>query len=236
MSIVILPICVMLYSIIYFVQFYYGFAGSEPLYKVTSTETISYATNVFPLTLKCQNPDGCYYRMPMGGADMCASGTLSTETESSDLCAASGRRRTLLDVDAAVFNASAREFESTEFESSSASIIKNRGRALLQGSITPAACSSLIACNVELSTAAAVCAFQPTTGDPIDGLTVYWKYDWSTSPKSCSGACTFGVSIMSDYLSNVDNTIKQRELKVRPFHSLSNALRLANPSRPSSFD
>tara|TARA_B100001142_G_scaffold202781_1_gene201231 strand:- start:199 stop:723 length:525 start_codon:yes stop_codon:yes gene_type:complete len=174
--------------------------------------------------------------MPAGGADMCASGTLSTETESSDLCAASGRRRTLLDVDAAVFNASAREFESTEFESSSASIIKNRGRALLQGSITPAACSSLIACNVELSTAAAVCAYQPTTGDPIDGLTVYWKHDWSVSPKTCTGACTFGVSIMSDYLSNVDNTIKQRELKVRPFHPLSNALRLANPSRPSSFD
>ena len=54
MSIVILPICVVLYSIIYFVQFYYGFAGSEPLYKVITTEAVRFGTTATPLTFKCQ--------------------------------------------------------------------------------------------------------------------------------------------------------------------------------------
>ena len=77
LSVVVLPMCVAVYSALYFVQFYYGFGESAPpLYKVTTAETLQYGNQVKELALECTNPYGCYFRLPQGGATMCQSGEI----------------------------------------------------------------------------------------------------------------------------------------------------------------
>ena len=47
LSVVVLPACVMAYSALYFIQFYYGFGESAPpLYMVTTSETLQYGNQV----------------------------------------------------------------------------------------------------------------------------------------------------------------------------------------------
>ena len=53
LSVVVLPMCVAVYSALYFVQFYYGFGESAPpLYKVTTAETLQYGNQVKELALE----------------------------------------------------------------------------------------------------------------------------------------------------------------------------------------
>ena len=76
LSLIVVPILLSLYSALWFTQFYVGLGpDSPPLNKVITTEQLQYGQKIFPLTLTCNHPDGCYFRLT--GADACASGTVA---------------------------------------------------------------------------------------------------------------------------------------------------------------
>jgi|TARA_B110000977_G_scaffold138505_1_gene175866 hypothetical protein len=207
LSVVILPVCVCAYSALYFVQFYYGFGESAPpLYKVTSSETLQYGNQVKELALECTNPYGCYFRLPAGGASMCKSGTVNTEQPDTDFCdtsspASAGNApntpapgaRKLLDDDAYPW--------------------RDAARSLLQNPTEPK-CSGKIDCGTVMDGDDGVCAF--ALADPADALTVAWRDDDMVSNQSeakCTGHCNFGVSLVTDYLDQDSNSIKQKKIR-----------------------
>lgn len=76
LSIVIVPVPLATYSALWWLQFYIGLGpDSPPLNEVITTEQLQYGQKIFPLTLACNHPDGCYFRLT--GANACASGTVA---------------------------------------------------------------------------------------------------------------------------------------------------------------
>ena len=76
LSTIVVPILLLLYSALWFTQFYVGLGpDSPPLNKVITTEQLQYGQKIFPLALTCNHRDGCYFRLT--GADACASGTVA---------------------------------------------------------------------------------------------------------------------------------------------------------------
>ena len=198
LSVVVLPMCVAAYSALYFVQFYYGFGESAPpLYKVTTAETLQYGNQVKELALECTNPYGCYFRLPQGGATMCQSGKINQAAPDTDFCNPNpnpGNGRKLL----------ADEYP-----------WRQAARSLLETPPTEAKCSGKVDCGKVMDADDGVCAF--ALSDPTDALTVAWRDDnmaATQNPKpKCQGHCNFGVSLVTDYLDESDQKIKQKKIR-----------------------
>ena len=93
LSTIVVPILLLLYSALWFTQFYVGLGpDSPPLNKVITTEQLQYGQKIFPLALTCNHRDGCYFRLT--GADACASGTVAAAWERPAAGAASGMCQT----------------------------------------------------------------------------------------------------------------------------------------------
>ena len=70
LSIVIVPVPLAMYSALWWLQFYIGLGpDSPPLNEVITTEQLQYGQKIFPLTLACNHPDGCYFRLTGAGGD-----------------------------------------------------------------------------------------------------------------------------------------------------------------------
>ena len=234
MSVVILPSCIALYSALYFVQFYYGFGeGAPPLYVVTTSETIQYGSQAKELALECTNPNGCYFRIPQGGAQMCSSGSIGGEDANqgnTDFCTETaqpgsggapspggnpgGGGAPNPGGNPGPAPAGRRllaDLEPTFPWQGSAS------RHLLETPPEEARCEADVECGTVMDADDGVCAF--VRADPVDALTVAWRDDsmiQSGGPGSttCQGACNFGVSLITDYLDESDGKVKQKKIKV----------------------
>jgi len=220
LSVVVLPMCVAAYSALYFVQFYYGFGESAPpLYKVTTAETLQYGNQVKELALECTNPYGCYFRLPQGGATMCQSGKISQAAPDTDFCTLSstppaGPAGPNPPAGPAGPNPNpnpgGRKLLADEYP------WRQAARSLLETPPTEAKCSGKVDCGKVMDADDGVCAF--ALSDPTDALTVAWRDDNMASnqnPKpKCQGHCNFGVSLVTDYLDEDSQKIKQKKIRV----------------------
>ena len=204
LSVVVLPMCVAAYSALYFVQFYYGFGESAPpLYKVTTAETLQYGNQVKELALECTNPYGCYFRLPQGGATMCQSGKINQAAPDTDFCTLSSAGPNPNP------NPGGRKLLADEYP------WRQAARSLLETPPVEAKCSGKVDCGKVMDADDGVCAF--ALSDPTDALTVAWRDDNMASnqnPKpKCQGHCNFGVSLVTDYLDEDSQKIKQKKIR-----------------------
>ena len=214
LSVVVLPMCVAAYSALYFVQFYYGFGESAPpLYKVTTAETLQYGNQVKELALECTNPYGCYFRLPQGGATMCQSGEINQAAPDTDFCDLQeqpGGQQTGGQQTGGQQPGSGRKLLADEYP------WRQAARSLLETPPTEAKCSGKVDCGKVMDADDGVCAF--ALSDPTDALTVAWRDDnmaATQNPKpKCQGHCNFGVSLVTDYLDESSQKIKQKKIRV----------------------
>ena len=221
LSVVVLPMCVAAYSALYFVQFYYGFGESAPpLYKVTTAETLQYGNQVKELALECTNPYGCYFRLPQGGATMCQSGEINQAAPDTDFCDTSSTPPAGPTPPAGGNNqnpnpgpnppVNGRKLLADEYP------WRQAARSLLETPPTEAKCSGKVDCGKVMDADDGVCAF--ALSDPTDALTVAWRDDnmaATQNPKpKCQGHCNFGVSLVTDYLDEDSQKIKQKKIRV----------------------
>ena len=226
LSVVVLPMCVAVYSALYFVQFYYGFGESAPpLYKVTTAETLQYGNQVKELALECTNPYGCYFRLPQGGATMCQSGKINQAAPDTDFCdlqeqpggggqqpggQQSGGQQSGGQQSGGQQSGSGRKLLADEYP------WRQAARSLLETPPTEAKCSGKVDCGKVMDADDGVCAF--ALSDPTDALTVAWRDDnmaATQNPKpKCQGHCNFGVSLVTDYLDEDSQKIKQKKIRV----------------------
>ena len=221
----VLPTCVAAYSALYFVQFYYGFGESAPpLYKVTTAETLQYGNQVKELALECTNPYGCYFRLPQGGATMCQSGKINQAAPDTDFCdlqeqpggggqqpggQQSGGQQSGGQQSGGQQSGSGRKLLADEYP------WRQAARSLLETPPTEAKCSGKVDCGKVMDADDGVCAF--ALSDPTDALTVAWRDDnmaaTQTPKPKCQGHCNFGVSLVTDYLDESDQKIKQKKIR-----------------------
>ena len=205
LSLVVVPLCLILYSCLWFVTFYVGLGeGSPPLYKLVTTEQLQYGQQIFPLKMECIHPDGCYFRLP--GADACTASTASTvvggNEGNSDFCS--------------------KESVINRPDSSSSPPGGNDLAATTCGTAMGACCKKAT-CNDELSAAQGLCAFSPPGADPTDALTVAWAWK-----QGIDGPANFGVTLITDYIDG-NGDVAQKEVKVHRGIALMNLIEHDDP-------
>ena len=210
LSTIVVPILLLLYSALWFTQFYVGLGpDSPPLNKVITTEQLQYGQKIFPLALTCNHRDGCYFRLT--GADACASGTVAGGAgPNNGFCS----DPTLLPV--------ASGGASTPASCGVGSQCNTAAAANACGTANGPCCRKAT-CDTELSSAQGVCAFSPPGADPTDALTVAWAYK-----SGCSGACNFGVTLVTDYIDS-NGDVAQKEVKVHRGIALMNLIEHDDP-------
>ena len=211
LSIVLVPVLLAMYSALWWMQFYVGLGpDSPPLNKVITTEQLQYGQKIFPLTLTCNHPDGCYFRLT--GANACASGTVAGGDAPNDgFCS----DPSLLPVTGGGGAPSA-SVCGTGSACNAAAAANACGTA-------NGPCCRKATCDSELSSAQGVCAFSPPGADPTDALTVAWAYK-----AGCSGPCNFGVTLVTDYIDS-NGDVSQKEVKVHRGIALMNLIEHDDP-------
>ena len=92
---------------------------------------------------------------------------------------------------------------------------RQAARSLLETPPTEAKCSGKVDCGKVMDADDGVCAF--ALSDPTDALTVAWRDDnmaaTQTPKPKCQGHCNFGVSLVTDYLDEDSQKIKQKKIR-----------------------
>ena len=211
LSTIVVPILLSLYSALWFTQFYVGLGpDSPPLNKVITTEQLQYGQKIFPLTLTCNHPDGCYFRLT--GADACASGTVAGGAgPNNGFCS-----------DPSLLPVTGGGGAPPPASCGVGSACNAAAAANACGTANGPCCRKAT-CDTELSSAQGVCAFSPPGADPTDALTVAWAYK-----SGCSGACNFGVTLVTDYIDS-NGDVAQKEVKVHRGIALMNLIEHDDP-------
>ena len=210
LSTIVVPILLLLYSALWFTQFYVGLGpDSPPLNKVITTEQLQYGQKIFPLALTCNHRDGCYFRLT--GADAWR-GRRGADGAGRDRggCSEPAWRP------AACGGAWPPGSGGVGGRGDAAAGAKACGTC-------NGPCCRQATCDTELSSAQGVCAFSPPGADPTDALTVAWAYK-----SGCSGACNFGVTLVTDYIDS-NGDVAQKEVKVHRGIALMNLIEHDDP-------